>query len=192
MCLKMPLQLLDHFCKRSSEKDPVKPGKQDLFKILLKYIVALGNLIIDRIEEGVPILRRGDATHVTGDDVMADVTCAPVSEDVSVSATQESQLQPHAQQTPSQLALEDARLAKLAYVKETRNRAGEDAGGGAGGQTDQAGCHCGFEEGQERGALQGHDVEAGEAPPMSQDLQGRGVQRDSLRGGGARLHLRAH
>jgi hypothetical protein len=42
-------QLLDHFCKRSSEKYPVKPGKPDLFKILLKYIVASGDLIIDRI-----------------------------------------------------------------------------------------------------------------------------------------------
>jgi hypothetical protein len=81
-------------------------------------MVASGELIVDPIEEGVPILRRGDTTHVTGDDVMADVTCAPVSEDVS--AMQESQFQPQAQQTPSQLALEDARLAKLAYVKATR------------------------------------------------------------------------
>jgi hypothetical protein len=51
---------------------------------------------------------------------MADVTLAPVSEDVSVSATQETQSHPHAQQTPSQLTLENARLAKMAYVKATR------------------------------------------------------------------------
>jgi hypothetical protein len=76
-------QLLDHFCRRSLEKDPVKPGKPDLFKILLKYMVAVGDLIIDRLEEGVPILHRGDATHVsedvtaTGHDVTASVTPAP-------------------------------------------------------------------------------------------------------------------
>jgi hypothetical protein len=57
----------DHFCRRSLEKDPVKPSKADLFKILLKYIVVLGDLTIVRFEEGVPILRRGDATHVSGD-----------------------------------------------------------------------------------------------------------------------------
>jgi hypothetical protein len=121
-------QLLDHFCRRSSERDPVKPGKADLFKILLKYIVALGNLTIVRFEEGIPILRRGDATHVSSDvtatrhEVTTDVTLAPVSEDVSVLATQErqSQSQLHAQQTPSQLALDNTRLAKMAYVKATR------------------------------------------------------------------------
>jgi hypothetical protein len=58
----------------------------------------------------------------TNHNVMADVTPAPVSEDVSVLATQEtqSQSQPHAQHIPSQLALENARLAKMAYVKATR------------------------------------------------------------------------
>jgi hypothetical protein len=49
---------------------------------------------------------------------MADVTRAPFSEDVS--ATQESQSQPHAQQIPLQLALEDPRLAKLSYLQATR------------------------------------------------------------------------
>jgi hypothetical protein len=37
----------------------------------------------------------------------------------------------------------------------------------------------------------GHDGEAGEASPVSQDRQGRRVQRDPLRGGGAGLPLRA-
>jgi hypothetical protein len=75
-------QLLDHFCRRSSEKDPVKPGKEDLFKILLKYTVASGDHTIVRFEEGIPILRRGDATHVPGDvtatghDVKTDVRAA--------------------------------------------------------------------------------------------------------------------
>jgi hypothetical protein len=32
----------------------------------------------------------------------------------------QSQPQPHVQQTPTQLALEDTKLAKLAYVKVTR------------------------------------------------------------------------
>jgi hypothetical protein len=50
--------LLDHFCRRCSEKDPTKPGKMALFQLLLKYMVASGDLIIDRFEEGVPILSR--------------------------------------------------------------------------------------------------------------------------------------
>jgi hypothetical protein len=40
--------LLDHFCKRgTSEKDPTKPGKPALFGLLLKYMVALGKLVIE-------------------------------------------------------------------------------------------------------------------------------------------------
>jgi hypothetical protein len=58
--------LLDHFCRRGLEKDPRKPGKTSLFQILLKYMVALGDLIIDRFKEGVPILSRGEGNaHVT-------------------------------------------------------------------------------------------------------------------------------
>jgi hypothetical protein len=113
--------LLDHFCRRGTlDKDLSKPARSALFQLILKNMVASGELVIDRFEEGIPILSRGH--------------CAQVSEDVahvphvSVSATPEtlqplqsqSQPQPHTQQTPSQLALEDANLAKLAYVKATR------------------------------------------------------------------------
>jgi hypothetical protein len=90
-------QLLDHFCRRSSEKDPVKPGKADLFKILLKYIVASGNLTIDRFEEGVAILGRGDATHVSGDvtatchDVTADVTATALAQETDLTIGSQSQ-----------------------------------------------------------------------------------------------------
>jgi hypothetical protein len=131
-------QLLDHFCRRSSDKDPSKPSRLVLLQLLLKYMVASGELIVDAIkEEGVPILCRGDATHVAGD-VMADATPAPARETHSIFESQsqpphmtfksqlhmtfesQSQPQPHAQQTPAQLTLEDAKLAKLAYVKATR------------------------------------------------------------------------
>jgi hypothetical protein len=60
-------QLLDHFCRRSSDKDPSKPSRSALLQLLLKYMVTSGDLIFDAInEEGVPILSRGEATHVTG------------------------------------------------------------------------------------------------------------------------------
>jgi hypothetical protein len=73
-------QLLDHFGRRSSDKDPSKPSRSALLQLLLNYMVTSGNLIFDAInEEGVPILRRGDTTHVAGD-VRADVTLAPKRE----------------------------------------------------------------------------------------------------------------
>jgi hypothetical protein len=120
--------LLDHFCRRgTSDKDPSKPARSALLQLILKNIVASGKLVIDRFEEGIPILSRGHGALVS-EDVAHVPEDAHISGDVSVSATQEtlqplqsqSQPQPHAQQTPSQLALEDARLAKLAYVKATR------------------------------------------------------------------------
>jgi hypothetical protein len=86
-------QLLDHFCKRSSDMDPSKPSRSALLQLLLKNMVALGKLIVDRIEEGVPILCRGDATHVTGD-VAADVTLAPAREtDLTFESQSQSQTQ---------------------------------------------------------------------------------------------------
>jgi hypothetical protein len=116
-------QLFDHFCKRSSEKDPVKPGKPDLYKILLKYILASGNLTIVRFEEGIPILRTGNATHVTGD-VTADVTPAPAQEmDLTFGSQSQSQSQspqPCHGQTPTQLAQAEVKLAKVALDKATR------------------------------------------------------------------------
>jgi hypothetical protein len=121
-------QLLDHLCRRSSEKGLVKPGKPDLFKILLKYIVASGDLTIVRFEEGIPILRRGDTTHVTGDvtatdhDVTTDVTAAQ-ERDLTIGSQSHSQsqsLQPCHGQTPTQLAHAEVRLDKVALDKATR------------------------------------------------------------------------
>jgi hypothetical protein len=112
--------LLEHFCRRgTSEKDPTKPGKTDLFQIMLKYMVALGELVIDRFEDGVPILSRGNAQahpHVTA-------TC-PVVSATAIAPTQEtdfgSQSQQSHGQTPLQLAHAEVRLAKMAYEKTTR------------------------------------------------------------------------
>jgi hypothetical protein len=125
-----------------SDKDPSKPARLALLQLLLKNMVASGKLVIDRFEEGIPILSRGHGANVSEDVARApeDAHVAHTPEDahvsgdvsVSVSATQEtsqplhrlmqsqSQPQPHAQQTPSQLALEDARLAKMVYAKATR------------------------------------------------------------------------
>jgi hypothetical protein len=110
--------LLDHFGRRgTSDKDPTKPARSALLQLLLKNMVASGKLVVDGFEERVPILSRGHSTYVAH--VSEDV--AHISEDVSA-ATQEtqSQSQPHAQQTPSQLALANPRLDKMAYVKATR------------------------------------------------------------------------
>jgi hypothetical protein len=115
--------LLDHLCRRGLEKDLVKPGKTALFQIVLKYMVASGNLIIDRFKEGVPILSRGEgnvhAPHVS-EDVKA--TVATQEADLRVQSTQlsQSQSQPHAQQTSSQLVHTEVRLAKVAFEKATR------------------------------------------------------------------------
>jgi hypothetical protein len=52
-------QILEHFCRRgTSEKDPTKPRKLALLQLLLKNMVASGKLVIDRIEDEVPILSR--------------------------------------------------------------------------------------------------------------------------------------
>jgi hypothetical protein len=42
-------QLLDHFCRRSSDKDPSKPSRSALLRLLLKYMVTSGDLIFDAI-----------------------------------------------------------------------------------------------------------------------------------------------
>jgi hypothetical protein len=121
-------QLLDHFCRRSSDKDLSKPSRSALLQLLLKYMVALGELIVDAInEEGVPILCRGNATHVAGD-VTADFTHAPARETHSIFDSQlqplhmtfESQSQPCNRQTPTQLAQAGVKLAKMAVDKATR------------------------------------------------------------------------
>jgi hypothetical protein len=44
---------LDHFCKRSLDKDLSKPSRNALLQLLLKNMVASDELIVDRIEEGV-------------------------------------------------------------------------------------------------------------------------------------------
>jgi hypothetical protein len=121
-------QLLEHFCKRSSDKDPSKPLRSALLQLLLKYMVTSGDLIFDVInEEGVPILRRGDATHLAGD-VTADVTLAPERKMHSIFESQsqpphmtfESQLQPCHGQTPTQLAQAGVKVANMALDKATR------------------------------------------------------------------------
>jgi hypothetical protein len=121
-------QLLEHFCRRSSDKDSSKPSRSALLQLLLKYMVTSGNLIVDAInEEGVPILRRGDTTHVAGD-VMADVTLAPAREMHSIFESQsqpphmtfEPQSQPCHGQTPTQLAQAGVKVAKMALNKATR------------------------------------------------------------------------
>jgi hypothetical protein len=121
-------QLLDHFCRRSSDKDPSKPSRSALLQ-LLKYMVTSGDLIVDAInEEGVPILCRGDATHVAGD-VTADVTLAPAREMHLIFESQsqpphmtfKSQLQPCHRQTPTQLAQAGVKITKMALDKATRS-----------------------------------------------------------------------
>jgi hypothetical protein len=97
-------QLLDHFCRRSS--NPSKPSRSALLQQILKYMVAAGELIVDRInEEGVP------ETH-------------PTFESQSQTQTQpfesQSQSQPCNRQTPTQLAQAGVKLAKMALDKATR------------------------------------------------------------------------
>jgi hypothetical protein len=112
-------QLLEHFCRRgTSEKDPTKPGKSALLQLLLKNMVPSGELVIDRSEEGVPILSRGQVTQVAH--VSEDVATATQETDPRVESSQYQSQQDHAQQTPSQLGLANARLAKMAYEKATR------------------------------------------------------------------------
>jgi hypothetical protein len=97
-------QLLEHFCERgTSEKDPTKPGKLALLQLLLKYMVASGELVIERIEDGVPILSRGHITAIVPRHVahVTAATGAPQETDVRVESLQtQSQSQAHAQQTP--------------------------------------------------------------------------------------------
>jgi hypothetical protein len=121
-------QVLDHFCRRSSDKDPSKPIRSALLQLLLKYMVTSGNLIFDAInEEGVPILCRGDATQVAGD-VTANVTLAPTREMHSIFKSQsqpphmtfELQSQPCHGQTPTQLAQAGVKVAKMVLNKATR------------------------------------------------------------------------
>jgi hypothetical protein len=115
-------QLLDHFCRRSSDKNPSKPSRLALLQLLLKNMVASGKLIVDAIEEGVPILRRGDATHVTGD-VAADVMLATAREThltFELQSQSQTQLQHCHGQTPTQLAQAGVKLPKMALDKVTR------------------------------------------------------------------------
>jgi hypothetical protein len=59
--------ILDHFCRRGLlDKDPTKPSRSVLLQLLLKEKVEKGQLVIDRFEDGVPILFRGRA-HVSED-----------------------------------------------------------------------------------------------------------------------------
>jgi hypothetical protein len=81
-------------------------------------MVALGKPVIDKIEEGVPILSRGHVTHAAH--ISVDVATATQETDPRVESSQSQSQQGHSQQTSLQLALADARLAKMAYKKATR------------------------------------------------------------------------
>jgi hypothetical protein len=61
-----------------------------------------------------------DRPNVRWDDIHKLTRGASCHEEQNPAPPTTPQPQPHAQLTPSQLALEDAKLAKLAYVKETR------------------------------------------------------------------------
>jgi hypothetical protein len=116
--------LLDYFCKRgTSEKDPTKHGKLALFGLLLKYMVASGALVIEIIEEGVPILSRGNVQPTSGR--VQHRALQGTDNNLRVASNESSQTQTqlqqaHLQQTPSQLAHANARSAKMAYEKATR------------------------------------------------------------------------
>jgi hypothetical protein len=120
--------LLEHFCRRgTSEKDPTKPGKTALFQFLLKYMVASGELVIDRIKDRVPILSRGNAqahahAHVTATTscLVANVTATASMQETDLTLGSQSQTQQSHGQTPSQPAQAEERLAKMAYEKATR------------------------------------------------------------------------
>jgi hypothetical protein len=114
--------LLEHFSRRgTSEKDPTKPGKMSLFQLLLKYMVASGKLVIDRFEDGVPILSRVNAqahAHVPSTCLVASATATAPTQETDLTLGSQSQ-QSHGQ-TPSKIAHAEVRLAKMAYEKATR------------------------------------------------------------------------
>jgi hypothetical protein len=97
--------LLDYFCKRgTSEKDPTKHGKLALFGLLLKYMVASGALVIEIIEEGVPILSRGNVQPTSGR--VQHRALQGTDNNLRVASNESSQTQTqlqqaHLQQTPS-------------------------------------------------------------------------------------------
>jgi hypothetical protein len=123
--------LIDHLCRRgTSEKDPTKPSRSVLLQLLLKEKVPSGKLIIYGFEEGIPILIRPRA-HVSEDidrapedaSTTATPTATPMqeaSQPLQYLTQSQSQLQPHAQATLTQLSMEDARLPKVVYAKATR------------------------------------------------------------------------
>jgi hypothetical protein len=56
--------LLDHFCRRgTSDKDPTEHARSVLLQLLIKNMVASGELVVDGFEEGIPILSRGHVAH---------------------------------------------------------------------------------------------------------------------------------
>jgi hypothetical protein len=71
--------LLDHFCRRgTSDKDPSKLARSALLQLVLKNMVALGKLVINMFDDGVPILIRGHGAHDS-----EDVAHVHVSEDAA-------------------------------------------------------------------------------------------------------------
>jgi hypothetical protein len=195
--------LIDHFCRRGTlDKDPTKPSRSVLLQLLLKKKVASVELIIDGFEEGIPILIRARA-HVSEyiDRVPKDAsttatpTATPMqeaSQPLQYLTQSQSQLQPHTQATPTQLAMEDARLAKVAYAKATRiaqermqkaaqeaNRIKQDATADSK-KANKEDCY--------RAAME----KLGKLPPCPKLCRGEECSGTLLRGGGAGPHLRAH
>jgi hypothetical protein len=179
---------------------PTKPARSVLLQLLLKEKVASGELVIDGYEEGIPILIRGrgqvsedigrspeDATTTT-----ATPTTTPTQEalqPLQYLTQSQSQLQPpHAQATQTQLAMEDARLAKVAFAKATRiaqERTQEEAQeANRIKQEATADLRKAKKEDRYRATME----KLGKLPPCPKLCRGEGgVQRDPLRGGGARL-----
>jgi hypothetical protein len=175
--------LLDHFCRRGSEKDPAKPGKKALFQILLKYMVASGDLIIDRLEEGVPILSRGEGNaHFTARHVRATsqqrhgARAHAGGLDHRVTVPVPVSTVPGADTLAARARGGETRQGGVRKVDQ--DCAGEVAGRGAVGQEEEAGGHCGFQEVQESSAVQGNNGQAVEAPSMPKAVQGQSSAAD--------------
>jgi hypothetical protein len=142
--------LLEHFCTRgTSEKDPTKPGKTALFQLLLKYMVASGKLVIDRIEDGVPILSRGNA-HAHA---VAHVTAITQETDRTLGVTVPISAEPWAD--PLAARARGGETCQDGVGEGDQDCAGEDAGSGAGGREVQARGNCRFQKDQESRTLTG-------------------------------------
>jgi hypothetical protein len=81
---------------------------------------ALGKLVIDKIEDGVPILSRGNAHDHANAHAQAVAHVTVITQEMDSTLGSQSQPQQSHGQTPSQIGHAEARLAKMAYEKATR------------------------------------------------------------------------